>query len=491
VQQDENDFLHLNQNLMSILRIITLLLLTAIPLVAQTLPPRPFGPTPKPQQLVWHKLEYYAFVHFNMNTFTGNEWGTGKEDPSMFNPANLDCDQWARVFKEAGMKGIIITAKHHDGFCLWPSKYTEHSVKSSVWKNGDGDVIRDLSEACRRHGLKLGIYVSPWDRHEPSYGDSPRYNEHFKNQLRELLTNYGEVFEVWFDGACGEGPNGKRQVYDWPGFVGVVRECQPNAVIFSDGGPDVRWVGNEDGFANPTNWSLLRRDEVYPGYPNYQELTSGHSDGTHWVPAECDVSIRPNWYYRSTDDDKVKSPRELLELYFKSAGRNGSLLLNVPPDRRGLIHERDIESLQGFRKLRDEAFARDLARGATVVASCVRGAAPRYQASHVVDGDEESYWATDDSVTTASLVISFEHDTAFNCLLLQEAIQLGQRVESFTIEIAKGDKWERVAAGTTIGYKRILTFPKVQSNRIRVTILRSRACPVISTVSVFNTPELS
>lgn len=476
---------------MSIHWITPLLILTATSIVAQTLPPKPFGPTPTPQQLAWHKLEYYAFVHFNMNTFTGNEWGTGKEDPSFFNPTSLDCDQWARVFKEAAMKGIIITAKHHDGFCLWPSKYTEHSVRNSPWRDRKGDVIRDLADACKRHGLRLGIYLSPWDRHEPSYGDSPRYNEHFKNQLRELLTNYGEVFEVWFDGACGEGPNGKRQVYDWPGFVGVVRECQPNAVIFSDGGPDVRWVGNEKGFANLTNWSLLRRNEVYPGYPNYHEFTSGHSDGTHWVPAECDVSIRPNWYYRSADDGKVKSPQELLDLYFKSVGRNGSLLLNVPPDRRGLIQERDIESLQGFKKLRDEAFAHDLARGGTVTASNVRGPAPQFQPSRVVDGDDESYWASDDSVTTASLAISFKDTSVFDCVLLQEAIQLGQRVESFAVEIAKGPKWEAVAAGTTIGYKRILTFPKVQSDAIRVTILRSRACPVISTVSVFNTSELS
>ncbi|MFH1943331.1 MAG: alpha-L-fucosidase, partial [bacterium] len=272
------------------------LLLTCLCRLSTTSPPHPYGPIPSPCQLTWHELEYCAFIHFNMNTFTDREWGDGTEDPEQFKPTELDCRQWARVCKEAGMKGIILTAKHHDGFCLWPSKFTEHTVKNSPWREGKGDVLRELSEACREFGLKFGVYLSPWDRREPSYGDSPRYNQHFKNQLTEVLTQYGDIFEVWFDGACGEGPNGKRQVYDWPGFIDVVRKHQPGAVIFSDGGPDVRWVGNENGFANPTNWSLLRRDEVYPGYPDYHELTSGHADGTHWVPAECDVSIRPSWY---------------------------------------------------------------------------------------------------------------------------------------------------------------------------------------------------
>ena len=455
-----------------------------------TPPPAPFGPLPSGPQLRWQNLEYCAFIHFTINTFTGREWGDGSEDPKLFNPTRLDCRQWARVCRNAGMKGIIITAKHHDGFCLWPSRYTDHSVKNSPFRNGHGDVLRELSDACHEYGLDFGIYVSPWDRHEPSYGDSARYNEFFRNQLREVLTSYGRVFEVWFDGACGEGPNGRRQVYDWPGFFGVVRQCQPDAVIFSDGGPDIRWVGDEEGYAGETNWSLLRRNEVFPGYPKYKELTSGHANGTDWVPAECDVSIRPGWFYHPAQDDSVKSLNRLIDIYFASVGRNGSLLLNVPVDRRGLIPQRDADRLKEFREFLDEAFAHDLARGASTAASNIRGNDPHYGAENAVDADSTTYWATDDTVTAASMTFDMSRPTQFNCILLREFIPLGQRVEKFSVDASAGGKWERVAEGTTIGHKRLFRIPLVAAEKVRLMITRSRACPAIADVGLYLVPDL-
>ena len=286
-------------------------------------PPEPVPPVPSARQLAWSDLEYYAFVHFNMNTFSGAEWGTGQEDPKLFAPSALDCRQWARVARDAGMKGIILTAKHHDGFCLWPSAYTEHDVASSGWKDGQGDVLRELSDACGEFGLKFGVYLSPWDRNSKLYGDSPAYNDYYANQLREVLSNYGPVFEVWWDGACGEGPNGKRQVYDFERFTKIVRELQPNAVIFSDIGPDVRWVGNEGGFAGETCWSMLSPKGYARGEggPPVEMLNQGVIDGTDWIPAECDVSIRPGWYYHAEQDGSVKSLEHLLELWSASVGR--------------------------------------------------------------------------------------------------------------------------------------------------------------------------
>ena len=453
--------------------------------------PEPSGPIPSERQLRWQELEYYAFIHFNMNTFTDSEWGKGNEDPGLFNPSELDCRQWVRVCNDAGMKAIIITAKHHDGFCLWPSKFTDHSVKNSPFRGGKGDVLKELSAACSEYGLKFGVYVSPWDRHEPTYGDSPRYNEQFRNQLREVMTSYGDIFEVWFDGACGEGPNGKRQVYDWPSFINVVRECQPDAVIFSDGGPDVRWVGDEDGIAGETNWSLLRRNEVYPGYEKYHELISGHADGTHWVPAECDVSIRPGWFYHSNQDGKVKSGRELLSLYCASVGRNASLLLNIPIDRRGLIHENDARRLMEFKRLRDQAFSDNLALGAGAEASNVRGGDARFGAQEAIDNRTGTYWATDDSATHASLIVKLKAPSEFNCIVLQEYIPLGQRVEQFSIDVPDGAAWRSVAIGTTIGHKRIVKFPTVRASAVRLNILKSRACPTISNLALHNSPVLN
>ena len=455
-------------------------------------PPAPIGPLPTTQQLNWHELEYYAFVHFNMNTFTDMEWGLGGESPSLFNPTELDTRQWARVAKEAGMKGIILTAKHHDGFSLWPSAYTEHSVKNSPWKNGEGDVIKELAAACKEYGLKMGLYLSPWDRNHADYGN-PEYITYYRNQLRELLTNYGEVFELWVDGANGGdgyygGANETRNVdrktyYDWDNTFALAKELQPDIVVFSDGGPDVRWVGNENGFADATNWAPLRRDEFAPGIGPYQQLTSGHEDGTHWVPAECDVSIRPGWYYHESQDDKVKSLSELLDIYYKSVGRNGNLLLNLPVDRRGLVHENDVKALMELRKTLDETFDVNLAKGAKAVASNTRG--NDYLASNILDEYNDSYWATDDEVIESELVINFSKETTFNRLVLQEYIPLGQRIKAFKVEVKEEDGYKEIANETTIGYKRILRLPQVTTSQLKITFTDAKGSPTISNVEVY------
>ncbi|MDF1574889.1 MAG: alpha-L-fucosidase [Bacteroidales bacterium] len=477
-----------------------LLALTLLVSCHQPPPPAALGPVPSERQLLWHQLEFYAFVHFNMNTFTDMEWGTGGESPELFNPSELDCRQWARVCKEAGMEGIILTAKHHDGFCLWPSEYTEHSVRNSPWKDGKGDVVRELADACREYGLKLGLYLSPWDRNHADYG-TEAYLSYFRNQLTELMSNYGEVFEVWFDGANGGtgyygGANEERRVdretyYDWPNTRQIVRDLQPLAVMFSDAGPDVRWVGNEEGWAGETNWCFLRRDEFYPGSPNYRDLTSGHEDGTHWVPAEVDVSIRPGWYYHSSEDDKVKTLSQLVDIYYHSIGRNSSFLLNFPVDRRGLIHEKDVEQLKKMVEVIRKDLETDLARDQRVTASQVRADSRKFSAAKIVDGDPESYWATDDDTLAASLIIDFGKETTFNRFLVQEYIPLGQRVKKFSIEAWKDGAWEEIDLQTTIGSKRILRFDDVSSDKLRFNILDSRACPAISNMEVYLAPGLT
>jgi alpha-L-fucosidase len=444
-------------------------------------------------------MEFYAFVHFNMNTFTDMEWGTGGESPELFNPTELDCQQWARVCHEAGMTGIILTAKHHDGFCLWPSEYTEHSVKNSPWKNGKGDVVQELADACEEYGLKLGIYLSPWDRNHAEYG-TDAYITYFRNQLTELLTNYGEVFEVWFDGANGGtgwygGANEDRRVdrktyYDWPTTRQIVRDLQPDAVMFSDAGPGVRWVGNESGWAGETNWSILRRDEFYPGSPNHKELPYGQEDGTHWVPAEVDVSIRPGWYYHKSEDHKVKSVKQLVDIYYHSIGRNASFLLNFPVDARGLIHENDEEQLMKMVEVIRRDLQTDLAWEARVEASQVRGDSRKFDAMKVVDDNPDTYWATDDSVISASLTFEFGRENTFNRILIQEYIPLGQRVREFSLEAWVDGAWREIDRQTTIGYKRILRFDNVDSDKLRLNILDAKACPTISNVEIYHAPKL-
>ena len=462
-------------------------------------PLRPIGPTPSARQLAWHDLQYYAFVHFNMNTFTNMEWGTGGETPDQFNPTALDTRQWARVAKEAGMKGIIITAKHHDGFCLWPTKTTEHSVKKSPWKAGNGDVIKELSEACKEFGLKFGIYLSPWDRHDKDYGN-PEYVKKFHAQLKELLTDYGEVFEVWFDGANGGsgyygGANETRKIdnktyYEWDKTTAIVRELQPNAVIFSDGGPDIRWVGNEEGWANETNWSIMRRDEIYPGWPRYKELRSGHEDGTHWLPAEVNTSIRPGWYYHPGEDHQVKTLPRLIKTYYESIGRNGNFLLNLPVDTRGLVHEEDVKQLMALKKQLDKDFANELARGKPVRATDERGENATYTAKNINDGNPETYWATNDSTMRATITVDLESPTEVNRMLLQEYIPLGQRVKRFILEAEVKGKWVEIDGQTTIGYKRILRFDTVEATKIRVIFLDAKGPLTISNLELYRAPNL-
>jgi alpha-L-fucosidase len=459
-------------------------------------PPAPLGPVPSERQIAWHEMEYYMFVHFTVNTFTDKEWGYGDEKESVFNPSELDCRQWAKAASDAGMEGIIITAKHHDGFCLWPSKYTEHSVKNSSWKNGEGDVLKELRNACDEYGLKMGVYLSPWDRNSAVYG-TPEYLIYYRNQLKELLMNYGDIFEVWFDGANGGdgyygGARETRKIdnktyYDWPNTHQIVRELQPSAVMFSDAGPDVRWVGNERGMGSPTNWCLLNKDEMYPGGDFAKILGEGHESGTYWVPAEVDVSIRPGWFWHVSQDSLVRTPENLLELYYSSVGRNSNLLLNVPPDKRGLLNERDIQSLIAFRKLREREFETDIAKEKRVTASSVRG--KDFNPMNVNDGDPETYWSAKDKNTSADFIIELDEETEVNRIVLQEYIRLGQRVQEFEVEAYTGGKWEMVIEGTTIGHKVIRRFPTVKASAIKVIISKSKACPVISNVELYRAPE--
>jgi alpha-L-fucosidase len=458
-------------------------------------PPKPYGPVPSERQLAWHDMQYYMFVHFTVNTFTDKEWGYGDEKESVFNPTELNCDQWAKVASEAGMKGIILTAKHHDGFCLWPSKYTEHSVKNSPWKDGKGDVLLELRKACDKYGLKLGVYLSPWDRNSAVYG-TPEYIIYYRNQLRELLTGYGKIFEVWFDGANGGDGfyGGAREIrkidnktyYDWPATQSIVRELQPSAVMFSDAGPDVRWVGNERGIGSLTNWCLLNKDKMYPGGDFAGILGEGQEDGNYWVPAEVDVSIRPGWFYHQSQDSMVRSPENLMELYYSSVGRNCNLLLNVPPDRRGLLHENDVKSLLAFRKLLNEEFKKDIALGKVVKASSFRGKG--YEASNVTDDDPETYWATKDSESGGDIIIDLGEATEVNRILLQEYIKLGQRVQEFEVSAFNNGTWNKLMEGTTIGYKVIRKFPLVNASKIKITISKSKACPLISNIKLYRAP---
>jgi len=472
-------------------------LFTCLPSQLLKAQPAPCGPVPDQRQLKWQEMEMYAFIHFSMNTFTDMEWGYGDKDPKLFNPTQLDCRQWARICKEAGFKGIILTTKHHDGFCLWPSKYTNYSVKASPWKNGKGDVIAELRKACDEYGLKLGLYLSPWDRNSAVYG-SPDYITYFRNQLKEILTNYGNIFEMWFDGANGGtgyygGANEQRTIdrktyYDWPNTYKLVYSLQPNIMLFSDAGPDCRWCGTEEGWVGETNWSTLRRDEVWPGWPLYEQLRNGHEDGNYWVPAEVNTSIRPGWFYHASEDSKVKTPQQLVELYYNSIGRNGNMILNLPVDRRGLVNEIDEKSLLEFARIIRKELANDLAKGKMVTASNVREKSKNYAARNAVDGDNKTYWATDDGVTNATLTLDFKKNTTFNRVLLREYIALGQRVKAFTVDAYQNGSWKEVAKATTIGNKRILRIPSTTASKIRIHITDSKACPLISTLSVYNAP---
>ncbi|MBS1977659.1 MAG: alpha-L-fucosidase [Bacteroidetes bacterium] len=456
--------------------------------------PLPVQPVPTLPQLEWHSMEMNAFVHFSINTFTNKEWGYGDESPDVFNPSALNTDQWANVLQKTGFKTLILTCKHHDGFCLWPSEHTNYSVKFSKWKNGTGDVVGDVSASCRKFGLRFGIYVSPWDRHHSEYA-TPIYIIYYRNQLKELDAFYGPFFEMWFDGANGGDGyyGGKRETrtidgstyYDWPGTIRQMRIVEPNLLFFSDAGPGLRWTGNEKGMAGETNWNMITPDTLYAGKAGITDLlNTGSENGSQWIPAEVDVSIRPGWFYHPEEDDKVKSPEELFNLYLTSVGRGSTLLLNVPPDRRGLLHEKDVASLEGFRKLLDERLTKNKARKARVKTSESRDD-HQFAASNLVDGDRFTYWATSDDVKAASAELEFDDEIEARYILLQEYIELGQRIKSFSIEARVNDEWKKVAEGTTIGFKRIIPLTNVRTNALRINILDSRACLTLSSIEVY------
>ncbi len=460
------------------------------------------GVVPAPRQLRWQELELTAFFHFGINTFTNREWGDGKEDISIFNPTHLDARQWVRTAKEAGIKQIILTAKHHDGFCLWPSKYTEHTIQHTPYKGGHGDIVKEVSDACKEYGMGFGVYLSPWDRNSAAYGDSARYNELFMHWLTELLTGYGRVDEVWFDGANGEGPNGKKQVYAFEAWYHLIRKLQPQAVI-AIMGPDVRWVGTESGDGRLTEWSVMplnastqasiaansQKDETFAPVGNLMNDDLGSrtklmtARGLLWYPAETDVSIRPGWFYHPADDAKVMTPKRLMDIYFTSVGRNSVLLLNIPPNTEGLISEADINSLRGWRKNFDATFATNLAAGATIKDPNGR------DAKKMFDGNDATNWTTAGQDTAATIDLVLAGPKTFDVLLLQENIRIGQRVEKWALEYKDGSQWKRITEGTTIGYKRLLRFAPVTTGEVRLRILSSRLNPTIAEFGLYKLSE--
>jgi len=458
-------------------------------------PPQPVLPVPTDRQLAWHEMEQYAFIHFTTNTFTDKEWGFGDEKESVFNPTAMDVTQWTKTIKDAGLKGLVLTCKHHDGFCLWPSQYTEHSVKNSPYKNGKGNVVDEVEKACRIDGLKFGVYLSPWDRNRADYG-SPSYVDYYRNQLKELFAAHSPVFEMWFDGANGGdgyygGANEKRKIdgktyYDWPTTLKLVRSMEPNVIFFSDAGPDIRWCGNERGFVNETNWNTITSDSLYAGKSGIENLlNTGTENGSSWIPAEVDVSIRPGWFYHAKEDSLVKTPEQLFDIYLSSVGRGANLILNIPPDRRGLINEIDAASLLEWKRLIDERFKTNMALNKLVKASSVRGNSSIYEASTVTDGNKETYWTTNDQETTGNLEIDLGEKKLVSYVLIQEYIKLGQRIKSFSIEIEKDGNWQEVAKGTTIGYKSILRINPDETQKVRIKFADSKACPVISNLEVY------
>ncbi|MEO9004276.1 MAG: alpha-L-fucosidase [Ginsengibacter sp.] len=474
-------------------------LFLVITLHAQKTPPGPYGALPTQRQLAWQEMERYCFLHFTVNTFTDLEWGLGGEKESVFNPTNFDADQIVSTIAKHGFKGAILTCKHHDGFCLWPSKYTQHSVKNSPWKNGKGDVVKEISAACKKYGIKFGIYLSPWDRNSALYGN-PEYITYYRDQLKELLTNYGDIFEVWLDGANGGngyygGANEKREIdrntyYDWENTWAIVRKLQPNAVIFSDIGPDVRWCGNERGFVKDSCWATytphgLKDDKPSIGYTKYQEGETGTLDGEKWMPAEVDVSIRPGWFYHLKEDSKIRSLESLKEIYFKSVGNGASWNLNVPPDRTGQINSHDIKSLDSLQDYLIKSFSTDLLKGAKVTASETRGNIKKYAAFNVFDNDKNSYWAVNDNTTSASLTFQLKERSTFNCMEIKEFIPIGQRIRSFTIEVNNNEKWIQVFKGSTVGRKKLAKFDDITASKVRITFFNALACPVIESVKLY------
>ena len=467
-------------------------------------PPASFGAVPADRQLRWHELETTAFLHFGVNTFTGREWGNGDEDPNLFQPSAFDPDAIVAPLADAGMRGAILTCKHHDGFCLWPTATTDHSIRKSSWKSGQGDVVRDIAAAARRRGLGFGVYLSPWDRNNAQYG-KPGYIAVYRQQLTELLTNYGPIFEVWHDGANGGdgyygGANEKRTIdkrtyYDWPGTWSLVRSLQPNAVVFSDVGPDARWVGNERGIAGDPCWAAY--DPVgadggpaSPGDVRERESPTGTRTGSKWLPAECDVSIRPGWFWRDTENARVKTPVQLIALYYQSVGRGANFLLNVPPNRAGLLGEQDIASLKAFGEYRRATFTKNLAARAKATASNTRGNSRTYGPENLVDGREDTFWATDDAVKTPQATFDLGRPAAFSVIRIREAIRFGQRIDAVAVDHWDAGAWQPVASATSIGPRRLIRLAQpVTASRLRLRVTEASASPVLSEFAVFAEPK--
>lgn len=464
--------------------------------------PAPYGALPTPAQLNWHQMEYFSLVCYGLNTYTEVEWAYGDVDPKLFNPSDLNTDQWAKVASEAGMKGLILVAKHHDGFCLWPSKYTSYSVKATPWKDGNGDVLGDLSESCKKYGLKLGVYLSPWDRNHAEYGQ-PEYVQYYYKQLEELLTEYGDIFEFWIDGANGGtgyygGANEWRNIdretyYGYENIFSIVKKHQPNAIIFSDVGPGTRWVGNEAGIGSESNWNTINTNGKCPGDPSPEyskKLGTGEQEGKDWIPAEVNTTLLwpKAWYYHT--GHQPRSLVNLMDLYYTSIGRGSPLDLGLAIAPNGQIRDIDAQALLKFREHVKREFKENLIKDAKVSASNYRGNSSLFNTEKCCDENTNTYWATSDSIKKASLILDFGKETTFNRLLLQEYIRLGQRIHKFILEVEKDDGWKKIAAGTTIGYKRILRFDDVKATKVRVTLETDAPCLTLSNIEIFNAPPL-
>ena len=442
-----------------------------------------FGAAPTKEQVNYQKEELIAFIHFGINTFTGREWGDGRENPKVFNPSNLDVYNWVEVLEKAGFKRVILTAKHHDGFCLWPSEYTKHSVASSPWKNGRGDVVFELSKACAKYNIKFGVYLSPWDQNSKYYGkeNGEEYNGFYINQLIELLTKYGPIAEVWMDGAKG---SNVKQEYSFEEWFSLIKELQPECLIFSPQGPDIRWIGNEKGYAGETCWSTINIEKMKEREnPTY--LNNGEEGGENWVVGESDVSIRPGWFYHENQDKEIKSLEKMMDIYFKSVGRNSVLLLNIPPNKEGKLNKNDVTRLKEFGETIKKTFKNDLAFNKEVIVDSFANKDEKYGSNKIVDGNYDTYWAPDKGSKTGTIEINLGEDLEFNIISLQEYIPLGQRVSSFNIEVLQGEIWNKIYEGTTIGYKRLIRLAKIKGNKIRVNITSSLEVPIINHIGVY------
>jgi len=467
--------------------------------------PKPYGVLPTPTQLAWHEMEMYCLIHFGVDTYTDKEWGYGDEDPAIVNPVNFDAAQIVAAAKAGGFKGVVIVAKHHDGLCLWPTKTTEHNITKSPWRGGKGDMVREYQQACKKLGMKMGLYCSPWDRNNALYGTAA-YVKTYRAQIKELYTGYGPLFMSWHDGANGGdgyygGTRETRKIdrtsyYGWDTTWAMIRQLQPGAAIFGDIGPDVRWVGNEEGHAGVTCWATYTPQapdagkKPANGYSKYWEATVGTRNGEFWLPAECDVPLRPGWFYHASQDLQVKSPYQLLDLYYRSVGRGADLDLGLAPNREGRLDEHDVASLKAFGSLLKEIFSVNLAKGASFTASNVRGKNNTlYGPSRLVDGDRYSYWATDDSVTTPQLVADMGRQVTFNVIRLRENIKLGQRIDSFAIDAFEEGRWVLIGAGTSIGAGRLIRLQQnVVTNKVRLRIVGSGACVALSELGLFKEP---